>query len=158
MSYCPWIYKKSGEVKRSGLSSTSLFHPPGNVPPSISVFKDLVLKVVGKLKIKKHRNNRRFNDGLESLQSRNDIIVCPTDPANSPGSPIISSLDSVTSHIGKYIDGFLQPLVSKTPSFLKDSSQENYIMATADVASLYTIISHHNVFEAVEMFLKRDSN
>lgn len=34
--------------------------------------------------------------------------------------------------------------------------KESYIMATADVASLYTIISHSDGFGAVELFLKRD--
>lgn len=63
--------------------------------------------------------------------------------------PIISGLDSITSRIGKYIDGFLQPLVSGTPSYIKDSAQvirrfeslewrDGYIMATADVTFLYT--------------------
>lgn len=91
------------------------------------------------------------------------------DPINPPGRPIISGLDSVTSQIGKYIDGFLQSLVSQTPSFIKDSSQviqalgtmewkESYIMATADVASLYTIISHSDGLEAVDMFLRRDTD
>lgn len=70
------------------------------------------------------------------------------------------------SRIGKYIDGFLQPLVSQTPSFLKDSTdvidklgelewKERYILATADLASLYTIISHGGGFDAVDSFLRR---
>lgn len=41
---------------------------------------------------------------------------------NPTGRLIISGLDSITSRIGKYIDGFLQPLVSATPSFIKDST------------------------------------
>lgn len=44
------------------------------------------------------------------------------DPVNPPVTPVISGLDSVTSRIRKYIDGFLQSLVSQTQSFLKDSS------------------------------------
>lgn len=44
------------------------------------------------------------------------------DPANPPGRPIISGIDSVTSRIGRYINVFLQPLVVQTPSFLKDST------------------------------------
>lgn len=49
---------------------------------------------------------------------------------NPPGRPIISGLESVTSRIGKYIDAFLQPLVSQTPSFLRDSSQVLQILDT----------------------------
>lgn len=44
-------------------------------------------------------------------------------PLNPPGQPIINGIDSVTSRIGRYIDHFLQPLVSKTPSYLKESMQ-----------------------------------
>lgn len=33
-----------------------------------------------------------------------------------PGRPIISSIDSVTSRIGRYVDTFLQPLVTATLS------------------------------------------
>lgn len=38
-------------------------------------------------------------------------------PINPPGRPIIRGLDSVTFRVGTYIDNFLQPLVSKTPSY-----------------------------------------
>lgn len=116
--------------------------------------------------------NKKEKDFLIPLAPRKPIIYflpkvhkCLVNP---PGRPIISGLDSITSRIGKYIDGFLQPLVSGTPSYIKDSAQvvrtfenlewkEGYIMATADVASLYTIISHLDGLEAVEQFLNRDA-
>lgn len=34
------------------------------------------------------------------------------------GQLIVSGIDSVTSHIGKFVDNFLQPLVTKTLAFL----------------------------------------
>ena len=88
---------------------------------------------------------------------------------NPPGRPIISGIDSITSRIGKYIDEFLQPLVTQTPSYLRDTTQvlnllsetvwrEGYIMATADVNSLYTIISHEQGLEAVRFYLQGDSS
>lgn len=40
-----------------------------------------------------------------------------------PGRPIISGIDSVTARIGRYVDDFLQPLVTATPSYLKDTTQ-----------------------------------
>lgn len=40
-----------------------------------------------------------------------------------PGHPIISGIDSVTARIGQYVDEFLQPLVTATPSHLKDTTQ-----------------------------------
>lgn len=79
---------------------------------------------------------------------------------NPPGRPIISGIDSVTARIGKYIDKFLQPLVTATPSYLRDTTQvlnfleqcgwrEGFILATADVNSLYTIIYHTHGLEAM---------
>lgn len=84
-----------------------------------------------------------------------------------PGRPIISGIDSVTARIGRYVDQFLQPLVMATPSHLKDTSQvikiladfewrEGCLLATADVASLYTVISHHHGLEAVKFYLEHD--
>lgn len=91
------------------------------------------------------------------------------DPLHPPGRPIISGIDSITSRVGKYIDFFLQPPVRNMPTYLKDtkdvmkllsnvSFQGDTIMATADVASLYTCIPHQRVIEAVHEYLKRDAS
>lgn len=64
------------------------------------------------------------------------------------------------SRMSRYIDHFLQPLIQKNPSYLKDMRDTirlleavnvsgDYITATADVASLYTCIPHHKGVEAV---------
>lgn len=69
--------------------------------------------------------------------------------------------------IGKYIDGFLHPLVTQTPSYLKVSTEvihllkglewkKSYILATANGTSPYTIISHQHGSEALDTFLRRD--
>lgn len=84
-----------------------------------------------------------------------------------PGCPIISGIDSVTARIGRYVDDFLQPLVIATPSYLRDITQviilldgcewrEGYILVTADVTSLYTVISHQQGFEAGRFYLEQD--
>lgn len=84
-----------------------------------------------------------------------------------PGRPIISGIDSITARIGRYVDEFLQPLVTATPSYLRDTTQvinlladcgwrEGCILATADVASLYTIISHQHGLAAVKFYLEQD--
>lgn len=65
--------------------------------------------------------------------------------SNPPGRPINNGIDSVTAGIGRYIDEFLQPLVTATPSSLTGCHgwSEGFILAMADVTSLYyTIISH----------------
>lgn len=85
---------------------------------------------------------------------------------NPPGGPI-SGIDSITARVGKYIDHYLQPLVVGTPSFFKDTKhvinllgeiewKASYMLITADVASLYTAISHRLGHEAVQHFLYRD--
>lgn len=72
---------------------------------------------------------------------------------NPPGRPIMSGIESLTSRLGEYIDLHLQPLVRKTRAFLKDTKHtlqrlsecivnDDIIMATGDVASLYTNIDH----------------
>lgn len=64
----------------------------------------------------------------------------------------------------KYIDYYLQTLVMGIPSFVKDTKQvintlreiqwkQGYFLATADVASLYTVISHDFGYQAVQHFL-----
>lgn len=40
------------------------------------------------------------------------------------GCTIISEIDSITSRAGKYIDGFLQPLVKSLPAYIKDSKHQ----------------------------------
>lgn len=70
------------------------------------------------------------------------------------------------ARIGRYVHEFLQPLVA-TPSYIRDTTQvinllsecerkEDYIFATADVASLYTVISHQHGLEAVKFYLEQD--
>lgn len=124
--------------------------------------------------------NRGYQQGI--LNKKEKAYLVPSAPrvpvmyylpkihknlTHPPGRPIISGIESVTARIGKYVDNFLQPLVGLTPSYLKDTTQvinlleglewrDGYILATADVASLYTIISHQQGFEAVNYYLDLD--
>lgn len=79
---------------------------------------------------------------------------------NPPGRPIANGIDSVSSRLGQYIDFLLQPIVSKTRSFLKDTKHSIQILEalsfsspcfliTADVSSFYTIISHEDALNSV---------
>lgn len=87
------------------------------------------------------------------------------DSNNPPGRPIVSGIESLTSRLGEYIDIHLQPLVAKTKAYLKDtkhtlqlldecSAQEDIIMVTGDVSSLYTNIDHEGALKAVEWALR----
>lgn len=87
-----------------------------------------------------------------------------TDP---PPRPIVNSIDSLTSRMGQYIDTFLQPAVQKTEAYLRDTKQmlqiienfqggdKSWVMATADVSSLYTVIPHHRACEAAKWGLRK---
>ena len=66
-----------------------------------------------------------------------------------PGRPIISDVNSETYRISSYIDSFINPLSTGHPSYLKNSYefvkkiknfaiQNNYILVTGDIESLYT--------------------
>lgn len=78
-----------------------------------------------------------------------------------PGRPIINGIQSINARLGEYVDKFLQPLVPQTKAYLRDTKhliqiletltlvpEEKYIIATADVASLYTVIDHSDAIEA----------
>lgn len=62
---------------------------------------------------------------LDPLFCRTPIIYflpkIHKDTVNPPGRPIVNGIDSVSARLGQYIDFFLQPLVTKTPAFLKDT-------------------------------------
>ncbi|KAM9325013.1 DNA replication ATP-dependent helicase/nuclease DNA2 [Gastrophryne carolinensis] len=84
-----------------------------------------------------------------------------------PGRPIVSGVDSLTCRLGEYVDdNFLQPLVVRLPAYLRDSGQvlticqeieisDGCLLATADVASLYTVIPHELGMLAVRYFLEQ---
>ena len=68
-----------------------------------------------------------------------------------PGRPIVLANECPTEKISQFADFFLQPIIPKLPSFLKDSGAfintlldldipEGAILATMDVTSLYTNI------------------
>ncbi|XP_071970284.1 uncharacterized protein [Engystomops pustulosus] len=73
-----------------------------------------------------------------------------------PGRPIVSGMGSLNEKLCTYLDFFLQPLVSKLTSFVRDTTHliqrindfrtENPILlVTLDVESLYTIIEHQGL-------------
>uniref|UniRef100_A0A8C5Q0P8 Reverse transcriptase domain-containing protein n=1 Tax=Leptobrachium leishanense TaxID=445787 RepID=A0A8C5Q0P8_9ANUR len=84
-----------------------------------------------------------------------------------PGRPIISGIGSVSSRLSEYIDHQLQPFVTSTTAHLKDTTEilnilndtrweDDLLLVTSDVQSLYTIIPHKNGLEATEYFLKKN--
>lgn len=72
----------------------------------------------------------------------------------------------VSAQLGQYIDYFLKPLVSRTTAYLKDMKHviqimetipcnENSLVVTADVSSLYSIIGHQDALMSVKWALDK---
>nr|XP_016847487.1 PREDICTED: uncharacterized protein LOC107982593 [Anolis carolinensis] len=68
-----------------------------------------------------------------------------------PGRPIVSGTSSILEPLAKYLDFFLQPFVSKTQAYIKDTTHfiniieslhipKHSTLMTLDIASLYTKI------------------
>ena len=73
--------------------------------------------------------------------------------------PIVSSVNSITENMSKFVDHWLQPIVKQLPSYIKDTTTfANLITQTTvpidcklvsiDVLSLYTNTPHHDGLEA----------
>ena len=87
---------------------------------------------------------------------------------NQPGRPIVSGNGCPTEMISQLVDYFLQPHVKKLPSYIKDTTHflqklqsidkfsEGTLLATLDVASLYTNIPNDEGLEAARLALYRD--
>ena len=87
-----------------------------------------------------------------------------------PGRPIVSSNSHPTERISQFVDHHLQPLVTKLPSYLKDTTHflnklnsigqlpNGVLLVTLDVASLYTNIPHNDGIQACSDFLDKRVN
>ena len=85
-----------------------------------------------------------------------------------PGRPIVSSTSCPTSHIAKFLDAILSPLVEQQPTYIKDSNHainifstfrfqgEHCFLFSMDVKSLYTSIPHEDGLIALRHFLDQD--
>ncbi|XP_078527395.1 uncharacterized protein LOC144799740 [Lissotriton helveticus] len=88
------------------------------------------------------------------------------DPINPPFRPIVSACGSISEPIGKFVDTFLQPIVQKNKTYIKDTTaflnllksvkleeKTTYWLCTIDVTALYTSIPHNEGIEALEWSL-----
>lgn len=78
--------------------------------------------------------------------------------------PIVAGINSLSERLWEWLDSYLQPLIPLLPGFLRDTKQvlntlekfnwpDNAIWITADVMSLYSVISHCEAILALEWFL-----
>ena len=87
-----------------------------------------------------------------------------------PSRPIISQINSCTERIGKLADVFLLPLVQQQYTYLKDTKDlinklesirccdENIVLATYDITSMYTNMTIDELLAAVERAFKNCTN
>lgn len=79
----------------------------------------------------------------------------------SPGRPIVSRYGSALEPLAQFLDSFLQPFLSKTGSYVKDtrdfiSQMENMpvpsgsVLVTIDINALYTNVPHDEARLVVE--------
>lgn len=89
-----------------------------------SLYKRQLSKIIERVYEQKI-SNRKERDFLVLLAPRvPTIYYLPKVHKNltqPPGQPIVSGINSVTLRIGQYIDFFLQPLVRRIQSYLKDT-------------------------------------
>ena len=86
------------------------------------------------------------------------------------GRPVISNCGTITEHISEYLDHHLNPLVSQSRSYVKDTNHflprlsklgkipEGAMLCTVDVVGLYPSIPHGEGLEAVREALDRREN
>ena len=86
------------------------------------------------------------------------------------GKPVISNCNTATEHISEYLDFHLNPLVSKSKSFVKETNDflrllaklgeipDNALLCTADVVRLYPDIPHGEGLAAMRKALDTRQN
>ena len=125
--------------------------------------------------------NGMHDDGFIDDKTREYLIQTDVKPGQfyilpkvhkpgNPGRPIVSSNSHPTERISHFVDYYLQPLVHKLPSFVKDTNDflnklltistlpANSLLVTLDVSSLYTNIPHNEGIYACDHFLTTASH
>lgn len=89
---------------------------------------------------------------------------------NPPLRPIVSTIGSALEPLSKYVDHFLQPLVAKLQSYIKDTghliskieglpfNEKEEILVTLDLEALYTNIPQKEALNAISDILMLESD
>lgn len=144
-------------------------------------YKKLTKNPTKELKIALQNMVNKAGDILSKKESRYLVPNAPIMPVlyqvpkvqknaeKPPGRPILSGKNSFFTRLGEYIDVYLQPLVSKSPSYLKNSKDvinhlqqipvgANSRLVTISVESLYTNIQQKDVIKAVRWAMNKFTN
>lgn len=104
------------DVQHSNLANASLFNPPGRLTPSVRVFRDVLLRDLEKIKIKKTKLNKSLQTGLDQLCKEKEIIIRPADKGG--GIVILNKTDYLRefNNLVEDIDTYLPLPADPRPS------------------------------------------
>ena len=101
------------------------------------------------------------------LEQKSEVVIVPS-PSDLKIRPIIGGPTSPTSHLSKFIDTLLKPYMFKLPSYVRDSvdllnqardweklEQEQYVLISMDIESMYMNISESLGLKAIRFFLEK---
>ena len=88
--------------------------------------------------------------------------------ANNPGRPIVNSIGSITEKLSEYVDENIKNLSKLVPSYIKDTThflqllstisiQEEDLLVTIYVSSLYTNIIHEEGLQAMQDWMLQNN-
>ncbi|XP_071171164.1 uncharacterized protein [Mytilus edulis] len=97
---------------------------------------------------------------LQNIENENNQIKT----INVPGRPIISQCNGPLERLGRYLDYFLLPLVKTQKTYISDTGDlirnienctfdNNVLLVTYDIASLYTNLRFEEITEALQKAL-----
>ena len=104
-------------------------------------------------------------DDISKASPADIVNLAKTNGILPPGRPIISGIGTLTEPLSGFIDSVLNPLISKIPSFVQDTTHflrilneiptltPNSFLVTMDVSSLYSNIPHVDGIQACREFL-----
>ena len=128
-------------------------------------------KVTNYLRLMKndnHINEETFTYLSPKQPTCSSFYILPKihkDRSNPPGRPIVSANGHPREHISEYVSNILNPLVSKLPSYIKDTTHflnkldsistlpNDFLLVTLDISSLYTNIPHTEGIQAARLHL-----
>ena len=88
--------------------------------------------------------------------------------ANNPERPIVNSIGSITEKLSEYVDENIKHLAKLVPSYIKDTThflqlllttpiQEEDLLVTIDVSSLYTNIIHEEGLHTMQDWMLQNN-
>lgn len=105
---------------------------------------------------------------FSNLKSDQHGCLSITAPQDLKFRPIISSRFAPTSHLSSLLDVILKPFLSRLNSYCRDTfhfletlpriMDDDYILMSFDVVSLYTSIPHKLGYQAIEFWLEKHND